>query len=92
MTAKMIPTAPRLPTPALLTGLWQPAPCTTEEHLQRIEAMGRRISGYVEYMCQSSNLNGTSKESKEKAVVSFYERMIVLERQLGRIHDELQLG
>jgi hypothetical protein len=90
MTAKMLPAAP--PAPGLLTGLWQPAPCTTEERLQCIEAMGRRIDGYVEYMCQSSSLSGTSVEAKEKAVASFYERMVILERQLGRIHDELQLG
>jgi hypothetical protein len=90
MTAKMLPAAP--PAPALRTGIRQPTPCTTEERLQRIEAMRRRINGYVEYMCQNSSLNGTSMEAKEKAVATFYERMVILERQLGRIHDELQLG
>jgi hypothetical protein len=93
MTAKTLATATALvPAPPLLKGLWQPAPCTTEARLQHIEAMGRRINGFVEYMCQSSSLKGTSMEAKEKAVADFYERMVILERQLGRIHDELQLG
>jgi len=90
MTAKTIATAPALA--PLLTGFWQPPPDTTEQRLQRIEAMGRRINGYVEYLCQSGSRNGTSVEAKEKAVASFYERMIIVERQLGRIHEELQLG
>jgi hypothetical protein len=62
------------------------------ERLQRIEAMGKWIDGYVQFMCQVGNLNGTSAEAKEKAVVAFYERMTVLERQLGRIQDDLRSG
>ena len=70
----------------------QTAPWTTEERLQRIAAMGQRIDGYIQYMCQVGNLGGTSAEAKEKAVTAFYERLLVLERQLGRIQEELQLG
>ena len=42
-------------------------------------------------MCQVGNLNATSAEAKERAVVAFYEQMVILECQLGRIHDDFQL-
>jgi hypothetical protein len=87
MTTKM-PAPTELPPP----GPWSAPPETTEEHLQRIEAMGKRINGYVQFMCQVDNLNGTSAEAKEKAIVAFYERLTVLERLLGRIQDDLQRG
>jgi hypothetical protein len=70
---------------------WQTSPSSTEERLQRIQAMGQRINGYVQFMCHVDNLNGASAEAKEKAVVAFYEQMVVLERQLGRIQDDFQL-
>ena len=72
-------------------GPWPTPPDTTEERLRRIEALGQRINGYVQFMCQVGNLKGTSPEAKEKAVVAFYERMVVVERQLGRIQDDIQL-
>ncbi len=78
-------------TAALLAGPGQTAPWTTAERLQGIEAMGQRISGYVQFMCQVGSLTGTSAEAKEKAVAAFYERMIALERQLGRIQEDLRL-
>jgi hypothetical protein len=68
------------------TPLW-----TTAERLQRIEALGQRINGYVQFMCQLDNLNGTSAEAKDKAVIAFYEQLVVLERRLGRIQDNLKL-
>jgi hypothetical protein len=67
-------------------------PWTTEERLQRIRALGQRIDKYVEDMCAVGTLNGTSAEAKDKAVAVFYERMVVLERQLGHIREELHLG
>ncbi len=67
-------------------------PWTTEERVRCIEEMGQRISAYVKFMCKLSNMSGTSAEAKEKAVTAFYERMSILERQLGRIQEELQLG
>jgi hypothetical protein len=67
-------------------------PWTTEERLQRIRALGQRIDKYVEDMCAVGTLNGTSAEAKDKAVAAFYERMVVLERQLGHIREELHLG
>lgn len=66
-------------------------PLTLEERLHRIEVMGQRVAGYVQFMCQVVNLNNASAEAKERAVAAFYERMVVAEKQLGRIHDELRL-
>jgi hypothetical protein len=34
----------------------------------------------------------TSGEAKEKAVAAFDEQMVVVESELGRIHDGFQLG
>jgi hypothetical protein len=68
------------------------APRTTEERILRIAAMGQRIDGYIQFMCQVGNLAGTSAEAKEKAITAFYDRLLILERQLGRIQEELQLG
>jgi hypothetical protein len=70
----------------------QPAPCTTAERLLHIEAMGKRVHGYVQFMCQVGTLTGTSAEAKERAVAAFYERLAALERQLARIQEELRLG
>ena len=54
--------------------------------------MNRRINAYVQFMGKVGNLNGTSAEAKDKAVAAFYERMAALERQLGRIQEDLQIG
>jgi hypothetical protein len=61
------------------------------ERLQHIEAMGQRINGYIQFIAQVSALSGTSTEAKERAVTAFYERMVLLERQLGRIQENLRL-
>ena len=66
-------------------------PLTLEERLHRIEGMGTRIGGYIQYMCQIAKMTGTSGEAKERAVTAFYEQMVVVDRQLARIHDELRL-
>ena len=73
-------------------GPWATPPWTMEERVQRIEAMGQRISGYVRFMCQAGSMNGTSAEAKERAVRAFYERMVIVERQLGHIQEEFRLG
>jgi len=67
-------------------------PITTAERLRAIELMRDRVNGYVGFICQVENLKGSSVEAKEKAVAAFYERMAVLERQLNRIHEEIQLA
>jgi len=73
-------------------GPWLTPPTSEEERLQRIEAMGLKITKYVQFIRKVHGLCGTSVESRDRAVVAFYERMVVLERQLGRIQEELQLG
>jgi hypothetical protein len=63
-----------------------------EERLRRIGVMISQITGYVQFMDQAGTLSGNSGEAKERAVSAFYERMVVLERQLARIHEELRLS
>jgi hypothetical protein len=72
--------------------LGQDRPLTTEECLNLIAGLATRIVKHVEYISRVGTMSGTSAETREKAVASFYERMVVLERQLGRIQDELMLG
>jgi hypothetical protein len=67
------------------------APLTLDERVQRIEAMHKRIDGYVRFMCQIAGMSGTSGEMKERAVTLFYEQMVVVEKQLAHIHDEYRL-
>jgi hypothetical protein len=43
-------------------------------------------------MCHGRGLQGTSAEARDKAVVAFHEMIAAFERQLGRIHEEFQLG
>jgi hypothetical protein len=81
-----LPTGPWPPSP------WNAPPLTTEDRLKRIEALGERIAGHVQFMCQVGSLGGSSTEMKERAVTAFYERMIVVESQLGRLREELLLG
>jgi hypothetical protein len=73
-------------------GPWSTPAWTMEERLRRIEAMGRRIQGVVEFMCQIANLDGTCAASKERAVTSFYDRLVIVERQLVKIQEDIQLG
>ena len=69
----------------------QTSPCTLPERLQRIEALGLRIAGYVRFMCELGECTGSSTEAKEKVVTAFYERIIVVERELAKIQEEFQL-
>ncbi len=69
-----------------------PPPVTTEERLLRIQVLGERIAAYVQFMGAVGDLKGSSLEAKENAVGAFYERLSTAERQLGRIHNDLQLG
>lgn len=72
-------------------GITLQAPLTMEEHMLRIEALGQRIDGYIRFMCQLATQSGISLEAKERAVHAFYKQMVLVEGQLGRIHNELQL-
>lgn len=71
---------------------WKTPPLTTEERLQRIQALGKRVEGYVQYMCKVGSMACTSAESKDRAVSAFYDRLVLLERELNRVQEELQLG
>ena len=64
---------------------------TMEERLHRIEAMRKRIDGYIQFMCSIPSMSGSSAEVKERAVAVFYAQMLLVESQLGRIHDEFRL-
>jgi hypothetical protein len=74
-----------------ITELLRTTPETTEERLVHIRALGQRVRGYVQFMCKVNRLSGSSAEVKEKAVAAFYERLVLLEQELGRIQEKLQL-
>jgi len=88
VTKAKTPSRPPAETPAAPRPLAQ----TTEERLHNIQALGERVNGYVQFMCQVGSLAGTSAEAKATAVATFLERLTVLERQLGRIQEDLRLG
>ena len=67
------------------------APLTLEERVQRIEAMHKRMDGYIQFMCKIATMPGTSGEMKERAVTLFYEQMVIVEKQLEHIHDTFRL-
>ncbi len=73
-----------------MVAVWQTTPPDSAELLRRIAALGQRITAYVEFMGQTTN-NGASAESKDKALAAFYEKLLVVERQLARIHDAFRL-
>jgi len=66
-------------------------PLTTENLLERIRELGKRIGGHIEFMCAVGSLCGTSAEAKDKAVALFHECLLTLEQRLGRIQDDLRL-
>jgi hypothetical protein len=67
-------------------------PLTGDERLRAIEQMRERVNGYVQFIARLDSLRGSSAEAKEHALAAFHARMTVLERQLGRICEDLQLG
>lgn len=78
-----------MPGPRTLPG--QLPPSSLEECLEHIEAMGKRVNGFVEFMCQVESLTCMSAEAKERAVHAFYHKLVVLERELRTIHDGFKL-
>jgi hypothetical protein len=74
-----------------MVAVWQTAPPDAAELLRRIAALGQRITAYVEFMGQADNRNGASAEAKDKALAAFYDKLLVVERQLARIHDNFRL-
>ena len=90
-----IPNRVRRPGPAGNAADWaRPTPpWTTEERLQRIEAMGQRIQGYIQFMAKVANMNGTSAEAKDLGLLSpFTSGWSDWGKQLDWIQEELKLG
>lgn len=70
----------------------QTIPGKPEERLRLIGALGERVQEHVRFICGGPALCGTSAESRERAVAAFCTAMVALERELGRISEELRLG
>jgi hypothetical protein len=68
------------------------APWTTEDRLVHIQALGKRIERQIRFISAVASLAGTSTEAKDKAVATFYDRLLFSVRQLDRIQEELELG
>ena len=94
MTTRVrMPSGPATPlAEAMPVNTWPAPPWTLEERLLRIEAMGQRINGYIQFICQVGSLSSTSTEAKERAVAAFYDRLAAAEGQLHRIQEGLRLG
>jgi hypothetical protein len=67
-------------------------PATLDDYLIRIRALGERVRGCVQFMCAVEKMNGTCAEAKQRSVAQFYDRLVMLDRELCRIQEELQLG
>jgi hypothetical protein len=57
-----------------------------------IGVLGKRVEGHVTFMCGVERLSGTSAEAKNKALSQFYQRLVSMELELGRVREELELG
>ena len=64
---------------------------TIEERLHRIDVMGKRIEGYIRFMCQVATQANVSAEAKDKAVAAFHDRLVIVEKQLARIQENFSL-
>jgi len=74
------------------TELLRTIPLTTSDRLEHIHALGQRVGTYVKFMCTIGRMEGSSAESKDRAVAVFYDRLFALEQELARIHDNVLLG
>lgn len=71
---------------------WYTPAVTMEDQLLRIPALEQRVSEHVKFMRTVEKTEGISEETKQKAVEQFYKHMVVLERRLVRIRDDLRLA
>lgn len=69
----------------------EPQLLTLEERLHRIETLGNRIRGHIDAIARIAHEPGTSPDGKERAVKAFHEKIILVESELGRIREELQM-
>jgi hypothetical protein len=72
--------------------LLRSVPLSTEDRLEHIHALGQRVGAYIKFMCTIGRMEGSSAESKDRAVAVFYDRLFTLEQELARIHDNVLLG
>jgi hypothetical protein len=84
--------APTFPELEPITELLRTKPVTMEDRLAHIRALGHRLDSHIRFMCAVAKLNGSSPAAKDQAVTLFYERLLLMEQELGRIKEELQLG
>jgi len=62
-----------------------------EERLHRIEVLGQKIADYVRFIGQVAGQNGASAEAKDRVVTAFYDRIVVVEKELARIQERFRL-
>lgn len=65
---------------------------TTRQRLEAIEAMRKRVNGYVDFMGTVETMQGSSAEAKDAAVSAFHDRLAALQKQLELITEGLRLG
>ncbi|HLN27541.1 MAG TPA: hypothetical protein VK395_07330 [Gemmataceae bacterium] len=93
MTAKASPRNPAVGSmPDIPPDVGLTTPWTRDEHVVHIQALGQRVARHVQFICEIGKLQGTSAETKDNAVIVFYKQLLVLERQLNRIHEDLELA
>lgn len=69
------------------------APCVTiADRLARIAALGLKVEEHIRTAAAIQTLPGTSAEARERAAALFLERLVFLERALGKTLEELNLG
>jgi hypothetical protein len=71
---------------------WHRPPTNTDECLMRIEVLTERLQNHLRFIQEIQSLHGVSTEMKCKAATSFYERLLQLDRALGKLGDELRLS
>ena len=79
--------APRFPDLEPVTELLRTPPATTERSANPDPRLGKRVEGYIRFMCSIGRLDGSSAEVKEEAVAIFYDRLVNMEQELGRIQE-----
>lgn len=67
-------------------------PANTEERVRHIRVLGQRVATYVRSVCAARKAAGSSVAEQDRAVSVFYERLRVMEQELGRLHDEFRLA
>jgi len=69
------------------------APCvTTADRLTQIQLLSRRVVEHVRAVTAVAEVQGTSAEARDRAVVMFHERLLLLERTLEKVLEDLRLG